>query len=90
MLHKRWRAALRSRLAGAGANPPAAAEVKSRCGERVGKGRQTACQVRTKKTNASEPLKTCRKRRDDVKTGGNRYSGSSLGETCLRPRWRPA
>jgi hypothetical protein len=27
-------------------------------------------QVRTTKTNASEPLMTCRKRRDDVKTGG--------------------
>jgi hypothetical protein len=38
MLHKRWRTALRRRLAGAGAKPPAAAEVKSRCGERVGKG----------------------------------------------------
>jgi hypothetical protein len=90
MLHKRWRMALRSRLAGAGAKPPAAAEVKSQCGERVGQGGQTACQVGTKKTNASEPLKTCRKRRDDVKTGASRYPGSSLGETCLLPRWRPA
>jgi hypothetical protein len=26
--------------------------------------------VRTTKTNASEPLMTCRKRRDDAKTGG--------------------
>ena len=33
---------------------------------------------------------TCRKRRDDVKTGASRYSGISLGETCLLPRRRPA
>ena len=26
--------------------------------------------MRTTKTNASEPLMTCRKRRNDVKTGG--------------------
>jgi hypothetical protein len=24
------------------------------------------------------------------KPGGSRYPGSSLGGTCLRPRWRPA
>jgi hypothetical protein len=35
-----------------------------------GKGTGIPCQVRTTKTNASEPLKTCRKRRDGVKTGG--------------------
>ena len=34
-----------------------------------GKGAETPCQVRTTKTNASEPLMTCRKRRDGVKTG---------------------
>lgn len=38
-LHKRWREALRSRLAGAGSKPPAAAAVKSRCGKRAGQGR---------------------------------------------------
>ena len=35
-----------------------------------GKGREKPCQVRTVESNASEPLMTCRKRRDDVKTGG--------------------
>jgi hypothetical protein len=49
-----------------------------------------ACQVRVKKTNASEPLRTCLKRRDDVETGRNRWLGRSLGETCLLPRRRPA
>jgi hypothetical protein len=34
-----------------------------------GKGAGIPCQVRTTKTNASEPLMTCRKRRDGVKTG---------------------
>ena len=28
------------------------------------------CQVSIRETNASEPLMKCRKRRDDVKTGG--------------------
>jgi hypothetical protein len=42
MLHKRWRKALRSRLAGAGSKSPEAAAVKSRCGERSGKsGRES-------------------------------------------------
>ena len=40
-------------------------------------------QVRAKKANASEPLMTCRKRRDDIKTEESRYLGSSLGETLL-------
>jgi hypothetical protein len=34
-----------------------------------GKGGPSACQVRTKKTNASEPLRTCRNYIDDVETG---------------------
>ena len=34
-----------------------------------GKGAARSRQVRTMKTNASEPLMTCRKRRDDVETG---------------------
>ena len=35
----------------------------------MGKGTTRSCQVRIKETSASEPLKTRRKRRDDVKTG---------------------
>ena len=35
-----------------------------------GKGAGIPRQVRTMKTNASEPLMTCRKRRNGVKTGG--------------------
>jgi hypothetical protein len=38
--------------------------------ERFGKGRARLCQVRAEETSASEPLMTCRKRRDDVKTRG--------------------
>ena len=60
MLCRRWRLALRSRLAGGGPKPPQAAPGKSRGGERCGKGARMR-QVRAKKANASEPLKTCRK-----------------------------
>jgi hypothetical protein len=38
MLCKRWRWVLRSRPSGAGSKPPQAATVKSRGGERCGKG----------------------------------------------------
>lgn len=38
-------------------------------GERQGKGTARPCQVRFGKTNASEPLMTRRKRRNDVRTG---------------------
>ena len=31
-----------------------------------------------------EPLMTCRKRKDDVKTAGCRYRGTSFGGACLR------
>ena len=36
----------------------------------VGKGGEILRQVRLEETNASEPLMTCRKRRNGVKTGG--------------------
>ena len=38
----------------------------------TGKGAARLRQVRIRKTDASEPLKKCRKRRDDVKTGRSR------------------
>ncbi len=34
------------------------------------KAQQRLCQVRLKEASASEPLKRCRKSKDDVKTGG--------------------
>lgn len=48
----------------------------------TGKGRARLCQVRTAKTNASEPLMNCRKRRDDVKTRGLSLSWDKSGR-CL-------
>jgi hypothetical protein len=45
----------------------------------LGKGGQEVRQVRTKKTNASEPLTTCRKRRDGVKTGGQSLTRDKSG-----------
>ena len=53
-------------------------------------GTTRSCQVRITKTSASEPLRRCRKRRDDVKTGASRYSRRSSGATCLLPERRPA
>jgi hypothetical protein len=46
--------------------------------------------VRSAKTNASEPPKTCRKCIDDAKTGSGSCPGSSVSDTCLRLTWHPA
>jgi len=41
--------------------------------------------------NESEPLMTCRKRMEDIKTEAmSTWPGMSLGATCLLPRWCPA
>jgi hypothetical protein len=69
MLHGRWRLALRGRPAGGGRKPPRAAPVKSRGGERRGKGALPVRQVWITKASASEPLMRCRKRRDGIETG---------------------
>ena len=69
MLCRRWRQVLRSRPSGAGSKPPQAATVKSRGGERCGKGGTRSRQVWLRETSASEPLMTCRRRIDDVETG---------------------
>jgi len=68
--------ALRARRAGGESKPPQAASVKSRGGERCGKGPAGPGQVSDEKTNMCEPLlthrKTSRRRR-------NRGSGLVLG-----------
>src|SRR5271165_8827 len=69
----------RSRPSGAGFKPPQAATVKSRGGERCGKGGTWSRQVRLKETSASEPLMTCRKRMDDVETGGKSLTRDQSG-----------
>ena len=43
-----------------------------------------------RKANTSELPFKCRKVSEDVETGGSRYAGISLADTCLRARWRPA
>ena len=73
----------RSRFAGVGFKPPKAALVKSQGGERLGKGIGKSCQVKIKETNVSEPLMRCRKHKDDIKTGGCRYSRISPGDNLL-------
>ena len=49
----------------------------------LGKGRAGPCQVRTVESNASEPPMTCRKRRDDVKTGGESLTRDESGGSLL-------
>ena len=73
-----------------------AANHRERLGSRalvvsvMAKGTTRSCQVWNGKTNASEPLTTRRKRRDDVKTGASRYSGISAEDIRLLSAWRPA
>ncbi|WHZ23019.1 MAG: hypothetical protein OJF47_002131 [Nitrospira sp.] len=45
----------------------------------AGKGGETLRQVRIKKTNASEPLRTCRKTSGDVETGIRLCPGKGSG-----------
>ena len=51
-----------------------------------GKGTARPCQVRIEKTNASEPLMMCRKRKVTPKPGGSRYPGISSGGDLLTAR----
>jgi putative transposase len=67
-LYRRWRKVLRRRSAGAVFKPPQAARVKSSRGERCWKRRGSPRQVCLMKTNASEPLMTCRNVKSDVET----------------------
>jgi putative transposase len=67
-LYRRWRKVLRRRSAGAVFKPPQAARVKSSRGERCWKRRGSPRQVCLMKTNASEPLMTCRNVNSDVET----------------------
>jgi len=79
VLCQRWRKVLRDRPAGGGLKPPQAASVKSRSGERCGKGALRVRQVRAEKASASEPLMTCRKRIDDIKTEGESFLRDQSG-----------
>jgi hypothetical protein len=47
------------------------------------KGGTRSRQVRAKETSGSEPLMTCRKRRDDVKTGGKSLTRDESGGDLL-------
>jgi hypothetical protein len=52
----------------------------------MGKGRARLDQVCVEETNASEPLMTCRKRRDDVETTGVSLPWDKLGGCLLMAR----
>src|SRR6266851_8374559 len=56
--------------------PPQAASVKSRGGERCGKVAQTVRQAEARKANASEPPRTCRKNWGTPKPSGVSASGA--------------
>lgn len=51
-------------------NHPLLLRLRGAVVSELGKGRARSGQVRTVESNASEPLMRCRKRRNDVKTGG--------------------
>ena len=48
-----------------------------------GKGGARPCQIRTVESNANEPLMTCRKRRNDVKTGRESLTRDKSGSNLL-------
>jgi hypothetical protein len=52
----------------------------------LGKGRVRPDQVSIEETNASEPLMTCRKRRNDVETTGESLPWDKLGGCLLTAR----
>jgi hypothetical protein len=52
----------------------------------LGKGRARPGQVRTVESNASEPLMRCRKRRDEVKTGGESLPRDQSGGNLFTAR----
>jgi len=55
-----------------------------------GKGSGKPDQTGERKMNASEPLKTCRKRSNEIKTRGSRCLGKSVDAICLRATRSPA
>jgi len=81
----------RDRLTGAGLKSPLAAVVKSHGRERRRKrpGIRPG-QMSDREMNASEPLTTCRKRRDEVKTGGKLLTRDQHGRSLFRTVWPPA
>jgi hypothetical protein len=60
--------------------------LKASGGERQGKGPVRRDQIRTMKTNANEPLLTCRKRRDDVETRGESLTWDKSGGNLFTAR----
>src|ERR1700685_1790057 len=75
--------------AGGDLKPPQAAPVKSRGGERCGKGPTGSGQVCDGKTNVCEPLLTHRNNRDGIETGvasGPRESAAPWGVSWARRR----
>jgi group II intron reverse transcriptase/maturase len=81
----------RNLLAGAGSKSPSAAAAKSRGGEREKeKAREEPGQISERKLNESEPLMTCRKRGNEIKTAQSRWRGKSAGRACLWPERSPA
>src|SRR6266516_1158411 len=77
---------LRSRLAGGGFKPPSAASVKSRGGERGGKGAPRARQVGVKKTSESEPFDDASKAYRRQQNRGESLSRDQPGGYLLTDR----
>ncbi len=67
-------------------NPPLLLRSRGVVVSELGKGRVQPDQVSVEETNASEPLMTCRKRRNDVETAGVSLPWDKLGRCLLTAR----
>lgn len=81
----------RDRLTGAGLKSPLAAVVKSHGRERRRKRPdKESGQMSDREMNASEPLMKCRKRRNEVETGGMSLTQDQCGRSLFRAARPPA
>ena len=64
-------------------NHPLLLPLREVVGSEMGKGEPRARQVGTAEPNVSEPLMTCRKRKNDVKTGGKSLTRDKSGGRLL-------
>lgn len=64
-------------------NRPLLLHLRDAVVSELGKGRARPCQVRSEESNESEPPMKCRKRRNDVKTGGESLLRDQSGGSLL-------
>jgi hypothetical protein len=80
----------RDRLTGAGLKSPLAAMVKNHGRERRRKRSDKSDQMGDQEMNASEPLTTCRKQRDEIETGLGSVTRDEHRQDLFWTVWSPA